>query len=369
MRASPLFATHQKKQAVFSPCGEGTIPAHFGDVRQEYEHVRRQAGLIDLSHWSLLSLRGPDRKEFLHGMVTNDVKSLPLHHGNYSLMLTKQGKIIAEAWVIQRQEDLLLISRGENSHEIDQNLDKYHIMEDLEIYTYEQEFALLALQGPKAREIMRHGFRDGELPANDGGYQCSAFQGVPVGLFQASCSGEQGFFLLVESRQAEALGNLLRDHGAQPVGLQALDRLRIETGIPVWGRELDESVIPQEACLYHALDFYKGCYIGQEVVARLQYRGHVNRELTGFLLPEKVECEEEITLHAEGKTVGKITSVCESPRLGQIVGLGYLRCKVREEGKEIEAQCGEQAFRVQVAALPLVETPHSPMMFTTEKNR
>ena len=132
--------------------------------------------------------------------------------------------------------------------------------------------------------------------------------------------------------------------------------LRIENGIPLCGTDITDNVIPQEASLHHALNFNKGCYIGQEVVARLQFRGHVNRELTGFVLHVDRAPTGNITLKQNEKEVGSIASVCHSPALGKYIGLGYLRCEMRNEGEELNAFSREENFKAIVTQLPFIQS-------------
>ncbi len=297
------------------------------ELKTQYQTVKEKAGLFDISSWGVISIAGPDRNTFLHGMVSNEVNKLAVGESNYSLLLTAKGKIIADVWVYVRESDIVLITRAALREAVIQTLDKYLIMEDAEIHDASQEFSVLAVQGREAESML-----------NQPG--CMT---IP-----ASLTGDPGGLLVVPESEREAVLRAVQAAGAKMVSNDLLEAMRIEAGIPIVGRELDDTVIPQEAGLHHAISFEKGCYIGQEVVARLHFRGHVNRELTRFVL----QCEEPFDsvamIHHDGKEVGKITSACRSLESDQIVGLGYLRSALRKDGEQSTAKLDDNEFGVVV---------------------
>lgn len=297
------------------------------DIKKQLQAIQENAGHCDLAGWAIISITGPDRITFLHGMVSNEVKKLKPGQSNYSLLLTAKGKIIADVWVYMRQDDVVLIARNFLREAVLKTLDKFLIMEEAEIHDLTQQYAVFALQGPNAEAMM-------EQP------DCLV---VPAAL-----TGHPGGLLACPVDAREAVQSALLSAGATPVSLETLDALRIEAGIPIVGRELDDKVIPQEAGLHHAISFEKGCYIGQEVVARLHFLGHVNRELTRFILECDTAPHETAPIQHEGKEVGKITSACHSIGLNQVVGLGYLRSALRKTGARFSALVGEDEISVAV---------------------
>ncbi|MDP8243441.1 MAG: glycine cleavage T C-terminal barrel domain-containing protein [Candidatus Hinthialibacter antarcticus] len=297
------------------------------DINQQCQAVKENAGFCLLADWAVISLTGPDRKSFLHGMVSNEVNKLRAGQSNYSLLLTAKGKIVADAWVYMREEDILLIARAPLREIILQTLDKFLIMEEAEIHDLTQQHAVIALQGPNAGNMM-------EQP------DCLV---IPAAL-----TGQPGGLLVCPQDAREAVQTALLDAGAHLVSPEVLDILRIEAGVPMVGRELDDHVIPQEAGLHHAISFEKGCYIGQEVVARLHFRGHVNRELTRFVLECKEPPTETALIQHEGKDVGTITSACRSIEREQVIGLGYLRSALRKPGAYYTSLIGDNEITVTV---------------------
>lgn len=293
-----------------------------------YNQVRamnKNAGVCALNNWAAISVTGPDRKCFLHGMVTNEVNKLAPGQSNYALMLNAKGKILADLWVYMREEDIILIARDCLRDAVVATLNKFLIMEEAEIIDRTQDNSVLTVQGPNAESYV------------------SDIDYIKI---TASLTGLPGYLLVCPKDEAEVVKDNVLNAGASPVQPEALEYMRIEAGVPMVGRELDDSVIPQEAGLHHAISFEKGCYIGQEVVARLHFRGHVNRELTRFIL----ECEEApeavAIIYHDGKEAGKITSACRKLDSNQIVGLGYLRSALRKAGEKYAAKIGDEEFSV-----------------------
>lgn len=327
------------------------IATCYGDVSAEHAAARTASGLIDLCDWEITRIEGPDRAAFIHGMVTNEVTNLRIGQGNYSLTLTPKGKIVSDLWLLARENDLLAITRGGQGTGLAEALDKYLIMEDARIIQDTLNWGVLALQGPRSAEVLENTL-DGPLPEQDCFWTPIRACGEEFIVFKASIAGEEGFLLLGAPQALPALWRKFVDNGALPVGREALEILRIEAGIPICGKELSDAIIPQEAALHHALSFTKGCYIGQETVARLHFRGRVNRELTGFYLDRSEAPHERVELFHEDKPVGFITSACYSFDAKAVIGMGYLRVKLKEPRRRFEARMGDERFYAQVAELP-----------------
>lgn len=348
MTETRLTSIHRSLGAEIETFEGYPVPKRYGDLQQELTAVAENSGLLDLSHWAKIRITGPDRKTYLHGLTTNEVNKLSPGQGNYSLILTAQGKVLADLWVLNREEEVLLIAQAHLRQTIHGTLDKYLIMEDAAIQDVNDDFALLSLQGPQSETILRKLIGSGDVPSEDYHHAEVRWKDIPLIVLRVSHTGEDGYDMILEREHADAVWTALTEAGAKPVGMEALEILRVEAGIPICGKELDQTVIPQEAALHHALSFTKGCYVGQEVVARLHFRGHVNRELTKFVLETHEVPDEVVQLHQEEKQVGKITSAVRSPRLGSTIGLGYLRCALREPGNRITGKWGEREIITRV---------------------
>ena len=335
--------------------GNRNIPSHYGDIPKECRAVRESAGIIDLSHWTKISITGADRKGFLHGMTTNEVTKLNPGEGNYALFLTPHGRILGDFFLFDQGEELLLLGRESIHEPVWNGLNKYIITEDVRLIDRSEEFMLFSIQGPWSLDLLSSRLTEGSLPEKEYCHQSIRLSGIPCLGIRQSHTGEIGFDIPAKADDAESLWSILLQAGATPVGQEALEILRVEAGIPIHGHELNADVFPQEARLDHAVSYTKGCYIGQETVARLHFRGHVNRELTGFVLETNAPPEPPLMLTQDEKNVGLITSTVYSHALSQVIALGFLRCELREAGTEVTACRDAQTLRAVIYTLPFVE--------------
>jgi folate-binding protein YgfZ len=332
--------------------GDSHIPLNYGNLHEEYQALRRQAGLLDFSSWTKLSVTGADRKSFLHGMLTNDVKGLAAGSGNYTLLLSAKGKIQADLWLFDRGDDVFAYARENLRETLNTLFNKYVIIDDVQIQDISDDWRLVSLQGPHSAEILAKVAGENAIPQLDYHFTDWNLNGLRTQIFRVSHTGETGFDLLTPKENHAALWGALVEAGAVPAGSEALTSMRIEAGIPYCGVDIDDQVIPQEASLHHALHFTKGCYLGQEVVARLHFRGHVNRELAGFIIPTDTQPQGDLRIFSHGNEIGKITSVCYSLLREQWIGLGFIRCEHRKAGLLVEGSNGCIDFQAEVVIPP-----------------
>ncbi len=319
--------------------------------------VRRAAGLFRLSGRGLLSVEGRDRLRWLDGMVTNDVAALeagPQRSGCYAALLTRKGRIVADLQVLLRPAALWLETAAEAVEPVRATLERFIVADDVVLRDASAELDRLALEGPAAATILESALGAPLALAPEACTEVE-LEGVKLLVAAFGWSGSAAFQLLAPAGTADRLAASLERvgaaHGLVRAGEQALEILRIEAGIPRLGAELDEDVLPAEARLERAISTSKGCYTGQEIVARLASRGHVNHLLVGL------RCEGErpppvgAELHSEGRRVGEITSACLSPAAGPIA-LGYLRRPLDAPGTRVAVDGGEAL----VSALPFSGT-------------
>jgi len=319
-----------------------------------HEAVRSAAGLFDMSNRGVIVATGGDRVRWLDGMVSNDIGALAPgpRSGCYATLLTPKGAIVADLHVLDRGDALWLELARDAVAGVIERLDRYIIADDVALEDASGRLHQLALEGPRARSIFALAVgRELELEP----FACEDVEvaGVPVVAASFGWSGETGYRLLVPEPSWTDVEAALLDAGAGE-GLvrgdaEALEVLRIEAGIPLLGSELDESVLPDEARLDHAISSDKGCYVGQEIVARVRSRGQVNHLLVGLRFATDELPEIDTPLLAGERRSGEVTSVCRSPSEGAI-GLGYLRREHAEPGTSVRA--GE--LEAVVTALPFV---------------
>ena len=287
--------------------------------------------LVDRSERGKLALTGGEAKEFLHGQVSNDIEGLEPGTGCYAAFLTPKGKMLGDLRVLDTGDELLLDCERVALQELFNMIRRFKLGRDVELHKRTLESALFSLIGPRARAVA------GDVPAEEHAHRTAELGGAAVRLIAT----DLGVDVLCAAEDAEAVRAALLDAGAVPADADAAEIRRVETGRPRYGVDLDDSVIPQEAGLNErAVSFTKGCYVGQETVARLHYRGKPNRHLRGLRLDGPVETGEALVLGE--REVGRLGSVVESPTLGWIA-LALVR-REAEPGAELRA--GERTATV-----------------------
>ena len=280
------------------------------DFRADYTAVTEGAGLLDRSERGKLALTGAGAKEFLQGQVTQDIVALTAGQGCYSAFLTQKGKMLGDLRVLDTGEELLLDTERAALQPLFNMIRRYSLGYDVELHKRTLERGLLSLIGPLADELVVAAAPPGQ---NEHDHVLGQVGRASVRLIRT----DVGLDLLIDAGDRDAVWRALTGAGAVPVGADAAECLRIERGRPRYGIDLDETVIPQEAGLNErAVSFTKGCYVGQETVARLFYRGKPNRSLQGLSSAEPLAVGTELTL--DGRIVGTITSAADSPRHGPV---------------------------------------------------
>lgn len=361
MTATPLKEIHTMSGAEFGEYSGWTMPADFGNTVEEYRAVRTKAGITDLSHRGKLRMSGRDCAKFLQGMVSNDVENLPLGQWVYCTMLTVKGRMITDMRVLKKADSLLIDLEPGMNTKIKELLEKYRLSYKADIDDVTQELALLSINGPSSVQIVEKAF--GEQAGGPGGLAENGFvqtrlDDAAVTLARTNRVGELGFDLYVPAESAPGVWEVVcsagKEHGLVPVGLEALDVLRIEVGIPLFGVDMTEDTIPLEAGLDRAISYEKGCYVGQEVVARIHYRGHVNRHLVGFEVDGEELPPAGTKLVSGEKEIGRITSAAYSPALDGVIALGYIRRELREPGTVVMLSEGSGDRAAKVADIPFI---------------
>jgi folate-binding protein YgfZ len=316
----------------------------------EYRALTASCGLVDRSERGKLALSGPDAKGMLAGQVTNDVESLQPGSGCYAAFLTHKGKMLGDLRVLDVSEnqprgddplgeELLLDTERVALQSLFEMIRRFKVGHKLELHKRTLERGLLSLIGPDATRIV-------------------AAEGLPVlehanapvkigGIAALAARTDTGVDLICDAADTGALAQTLRERGAAPVSAQAAETVRVERGRPRYGVDMDETTIPQEAGLNErAVSFTKGCYVGQETVARLYYRGRPNRLLRGLRLSEPAPAGLELRLGE--RAVGRLSSAVVSPAHGPI-GLALVR---REAALGASVSVGDGDIRARVVDLP-----------------
>jgi folate-binding protein YgfZ len=340
-----------------SPTATAAPAADTEGLRIEYSALREGCGLVDRSERGKLALSGPDAKSFLAGQVTNDIEALKAGSGCYAAFLTHKGKMLGDMRVLDSGEELLLDTERVALQALFDMIRRFKIGYDVELHKRTLECALLSLVGPASREVVA---RAAEQEAGNGAptsldiglgdhehaNASAMIAGREVRLIATDAAGTD---VLCDAADREAVNEALISARALPVSEAAAEIVRVERGRPRYGIDMDDTVIPQEAALNErAVSFTKGCYVGQETVARLHYRGKPNRHLRGLRLSAPAAPGEELRLGE--RIVGHLGSSVLSPTLGSI-GLALVR---REAEPGATLSIGEKG------TAEVVELPFAP---------
>ena len=323
-------------------------------LAEQYRAVREGAGLRDRSDLGKAEVEGRDRASFLQGMLSNDVKGLAPGGGCAAAFLDAHGKVMALLRVYALADRLLLELPPRLTEKTLQLLDKYLISEKVSFEPMDEAYAVLSLQGPRAQALLE-GLGGGPLAAEPHAHAEATLGGVRARIVQRSEFGAwPGFFLWVARAESPALTRVLLGAGARPVDDETAEVLRVEGGEPVFGLDVDDTVLLPELRREDLISYTKGCYIGQELVARVKYRGHVNRALAGLRLEGETVPPPGAPVMADGKEIGRVTSSVRSLALGLPIALAYVRREHLEPGTPVAVGAHDPLIPARVAALPFV---------------
>ena len=330
------------------------VPRNYGDPAEEYAAARSGAVVVARMDRALLRVWGRDPVKMVHGLVSNDVAGLPVGGAAYATLLTPKGRLVADMRIVRRADDLLLEFDAAALDGLTSTLKKFVPPLFARFEDVSSDLVVFGVYGPAARAVVLR--LAGDAPAADAP-EDAALETTNLRVLRSRLTGEPGGYdVIVPAADAERFWRGAVEAGARPAGLATLDVLRIEAGVPAWGAELDETVIPLEAGLRErAISETKGCYTGQEVIIRILHRGHVNRHLRGLLFGELPPAARGTELfRTEGRPGGVVTSACFSPLHRQTIGLGFVRREVEPPG---EVRLGSpEGPEVRVVALPFETT-------------
>jgi glycine cleavage system T protein len=358
MKQTRLHDLHTKLGATFEEVAGWDMPAHYGEWVAEYQAVRQAVGLSDLSHRGKIRVTGDDRVKWLQGLISNDIIPLQPGQGCYSSFLTHKGKMLGYFRVYTLPDSLWVEDVGEVGDATFQALRKfllYGIKAKME--NCAESWGLLLVSGPKACATVSAAF----------GVEMSDL--TPVNAIAAQIGGHASFVLRTEETGEADLEILLpadaldtawerlmeagASYGIKAVGGHAREALRIEAGLPKAGPDLNEEIVPPEANLEgKAFSLNKGCYPGQEVVARMDTYGNVRRKLVGLILKESVVPPHGAKLYSGDREVGWISSAVRSPRLNEVIAFGFPLRDFSKPGTELAVEFDNRRYPATVQTMP-----------------
>jgi folate-binding protein YgfZ len=329
----------------------------FDGLPGEIDSLLHSAGVSDLGWRGKILVTGDDRLRWLNGMVSNAVQSLPEGQGNYSFLLSVQGRIQGDCNVYRRAEDVLLDTSIEQVPALMRHLDHFIIMDDVELADVSQQWTGLSLAGPRAGQVLATlGFSPSGPNVENARMSSAKIGEVACTIIDAYHVTVPRYELWFAPEHVLAVWETLQAAGADPVGWEAMEALRVLEAIPLYGVDLNDRDLPQETAQTRALNFSKGCYLGQEIVERIRSRGKVNRQFRQFALQGARPDALPFDLRSNDQPVGRITSTASlsSAGLAEVLGLGFVRVEVLERSQEIAYDGG---VATALAAPPAIVRP------------
>jgi folate-binding protein YgfZ len=341
---TPLCAALAQPGTLY--CGALT-PRQYDGLPEELNSLLHAAAVSDLGWRAKILATGSDRLRWLNGMVSNTVQALPEGQGNYSFLLSVQGRIQGDCYVYRRADDLLLDTSLDQLPVLMSHLDHFIVMDDVELADVSGQWTALALTGPAAaRTLATLGIPLSNSNAANAILSDAKMTSARIGeveciLIEAYRVAVPRYELWIAPEHVLAVWETLQAAGAQACGLEAMEALRVFEATPLYGVDLNDRDLPQETAQARALNFNKGCYLGQEIVERIRSRGKVNRQFRQFAL-QGTQPAVPFDLRSGDQVVGRITSVASLASAGgpETLALGFIRLEVAERNAEITYEGG-----------------------------
>jgi aminomethyltransferase len=347
LRRTPLYDEHKRLNARMVPFGGWDMPVQYAGILDESRAVRTAVGLFDISHMGRVGVSGPGALGFLQLVTSNDVSALGPGQAQYSLLTNPAGGVIDDIIVYRLGEgDFLVVINASNTSK-DLAWFAENAAEDVEIQDRTAETAMIAVQGPRAPELV-DSLTEDNLAGLDRFEHKQGRIGESAATFcRTGYTGEDGFEVIVPRAAAASLWRTLVDAGGVPCGLGARDALRIEAGYPLYGHEIDDSTTPVEAGLMWVVKPEKGDFIGCEQIAAVKEKGP-GRKLVGITLQERIVPRQGYNLYAGEEAVGTVTSGVFSPMRSLGLGMAYVKVPHHKSGSELTVDIRGKNYPVTV---------------------
>ena len=361
MKRLRLHDEHAKRGASFMEQNGWEVPAHYGNAAAEHLAVRRGAGIMDLSQRGKIKVTGDDRVTWLQSIISNDILPLAAGQGTYSSLLTHKGKMLSYFRVYQLGEALMLEDAGEIGDATFTTLRKFLLYgTKAKMENCAETWGLLLVSGPNAYDLIKSALGADLASLKLLSFVSMDLEGHGALLIRAEETGETDVEILVPADGLKAVWDRLwatgEAMGLAPFGAHALEALRIEAGLPKAGPDLNETIVPPEANLEgKAFSLTKGCYPGQEVVARMDTYGSVRRRLVGLVLEDDSVPPGGAKLFSGEREVGWVSSAVKSPALGKVIAFGFPLRDFTPPGTPLTVEINGERKAAMVHALPFVK--------------
>jgi len=358
MKQSRLNDHHVKLGATFEEISGWQMPAHYGDMTAEHRAVRNAVGLADLSHRGKLRVTGEDRVKWLQSVISNDILPLQPGQGRYSSFLTHKGKMLTYFRCYIQTDAVVLEDVGEIGDTTYAALRKFLLYgTKAKMENCAESWGLLLVSGPKASHVLKASFGTDVADQKPVNFISAAIGGQTALVICTEETGERDYEILIPADGLVAAWERLMEagapHGIKPIGNQAREALRMEAGLPKAGPDLNEEIVPPEANLEEkAFSLTKGCYPGQEVVARMDTYGSVRRHLVGLVVKGSAVPPKGAKLFSGDREVGWVSSATLSPELKTPIAFGFPVRDFSTAGTALTIEAGGTKYDATVQALP-----------------
>lgn len=332
------------------------MPKVYSAISEEYSAARNGVVLMTRSYSAIIKVFGKDHVDLLHRLTTNEIRNLKPGEGAISIFTNEKGRIVDRFTLYKFEDEMLLITSPQNSEKTAAWIDKYIFVEDVKVQNLTPTMGILTLFGPKSPYLLNSMFNDGFDALVNHHFKKIQWNGKSLLICRTEELGCPGFDLILHSENLKELWEQLlelgTEFGLKPIGEEAYEILRIEAGWPLFGKDFDEDINPHEAQLLRYVSFTKGCYIGQEVVARLDTYEKVQKYLMGIILEGEAPPKSKDAILIDGQEVGYLTSVTHSIALDKNIALGYVRTKFISEGAHIHINSEAKQISGKLVRLP-----------------
>jgi aminomethyltransferase len=357
LKRTPLYDCHLEAGARIVDFAGWEMPVQYAGVIEEHRAVRTQAGLFDVSHMGEVRVRGEGAEAFLQRITPNDVAKLAPGRAHYSGLLTDRGTYVDDLLIYRLAADDFLVVVNASNADRDFEWMASRADGEAQVENVSDRYALLALQGPKALEILTPLATPGAADLRYYGFLEGEVAGVPALISRTGYTGEDGFELYLAPEDAPAVWRRLVADGASPAGLGARDTLRLEAAMALYGHEIDESTTPYEAGLAWVVKLDKGDFLGRDALAAQRERG-TPKKLVGFAVQGRgIARQGHGVLSKEGESVGAVTSGTWSPTFEKALGLAYVPPEMAAVGTPITVDVRGKGLPAVVVETPFYRRP------------
>jgi folate-binding protein YgfZ len=363
---NPFAQREREAGATFvERCGV-EMPKHYGDPLVEYEAARVGVGLVDFSFRGLLRLTGRERLRWLNGQITNDVKTLKPGEGLLAAVLNAKGHLLSDLAAFGLDDSVWIDLPRDRVPVIREAFERHIIADDVQVDVMSEHVGHLTLVGPEARSVLAGVVGVEAVDLSPWRHAEGRLGDAPIRVVASRWLARPSFDLFVPAdatgRVWDALLSRGQGAGMRPVGLTALEWLRVEAGWPWFGVDFDESNLLMEALTPDYASFTKGCYVGQEVVTRVEHQGHLNKKLCGLAFDGTTIPARGDLISLGDRKVGQVTSAVRSPALGRVIALASLRRECWEAGTRVRVASAGTTIEASVASFPFVsDDPTEPV--------